>query len=106
MFDNIGTLIGVTRKANLVNEEGKFEGLNRALLCTSIGAAAGAVVGTSTVTSYIESAAAVADGGRRSYGSSNWPFILGIFILCTIVLIGTGTSDCTCTDYYWRIYDE
>ncbi len=64
MFDNIGTLIGVTRKANLVNEEGKFEGLNRALLCTSIGAAAGAVVGTSTVTSYIESAAAVADGGR------------------------------------------
>ena len=55
---------GVTRKANLVNEEGKFEGLNRALLCTSIGAAAGAVVGTSTVTSYIESAAAVADGGR------------------------------------------
>ena len=40
MFDNIGTLIGVTRKANLVNEEGKFEGLNRALLCTSIGLAA------------------------------------------------------------------
>jgi len=64
MFDNIGTLIGVTRKANLVDENGKFEGLNKALLCTSIGAAAGAVVGTSTVTSYIESAAAVADGGR------------------------------------------
>ena len=64
MFDNIGTLIGVTRKANLVNEDGKFEGLDKALLCTSIGAAAGAVVGTSTVTSYIESAAAVADGGR------------------------------------------
>ena len=62
MFDNIGTLIGVTRKANLVNEDGKFEGLDKALLCTSIGAAAGAVVGTSTVTSYIESAAA--DGGR------------------------------------------
>ena len=38
--------------------------LNKALLCMSIGAAAGAVVGTSTVTSYIESAAAVADGGR------------------------------------------
>ena len=64
MFDNIGTLIGVTRKANLVNEDGKFEGLDKALLCTSIGATAGAVVGTSTVTSYIESAAAVADGGR------------------------------------------
>ena len=64
MFDNIGTLIGVTRKANLINEDGKFEGLDKALLCTSIGAAAGAVVGTSTVTSYTESAAAVADGGR------------------------------------------
>ena len=64
MFDNIGTLIGVTRKANLVDENGKFENLDKALLCTSIGAAAGAVAGTSTVTSYIESAAAVADGGR------------------------------------------
>ena len=39
-------MIGVTRKANLVNEDGKFEGLDKALLCTSIGAAAGAVVGT------------------------------------------------------------
>lgn len=64
MFDNIGTLIGVTRKANLVGPDGKFPGLNKALLCTSIGAAAGAVIGTSTVTSYIESAAGVADGGR------------------------------------------
>lgn len=64
MFDNIGTLIGVTRKANLVDADGKFKRLNHALLCTSIGAAAGAIIGTSTVTSYIESAAAVADGGR------------------------------------------
>ena len=64
MFDNIGTLIGVTRKTNLVDADGKFKRLNHALLCTSIGAAAGAIIGTSTVTSYIESAAAVADGGR------------------------------------------
>ena len=54
MFDNIGTLIGVTRKANLVDADGKFKRLNHALLCTSIGAAAGAIIGTSTVTSYIE----------------------------------------------------
>ncbi len=64
MFDNIGTLIGVTRKANLVGDDGKFKNLNKALLCTSVGAAAGAVIGTCTVTSYIESAAGVADGGR------------------------------------------
>ncbi|MDD7291654.1 MAG: NCS2 family permease [Veillonella caviae] len=64
MFDNIGTLIGVTRKANLVGPDGKFKGLNKALLCTSIAAAGGAIIGTSTVTSYIESAAGVADGGR------------------------------------------
>ena len=82
MFDNIGTLIGVTRKANLVNEEGKFEGLNRALLCTSIGAAAGAVVGTSTVTSYIESAAAVADGGRTGLTA----VVTGLLYLVSFIL--------------------
>ena len=83
MFDNIGTLIGVTRKANLVNEDGKFEGLDKALLCTSIGAAAGAVVGTSTVTSYIESAAAVADGGRTGLTA----VVTGLLYLAPLFLL-------------------
>lgn len=83
MFDNIGTLIGVTRKANLVNEDGKFEGLDKALLCTSIGAAAGAVVGTSTVTSYIESAAAVADGGRTGLTA----VVTGLLYLVALFLL-------------------
>ena len=84
MFDNIGTLIGVTRKANLVNEDGKFENLDKALLCTSIGAAAGAVAGTSTVTSYIESAAAVADGGRTGLLYLGSLFFAPLFLLVPV----------------------
>lgn len=89
MFDNIGTLIGVTRKANLVGADGKFKGLNRALLCTSISAAAGAVMGTSTVTTYIESAAAVADGGRTGLTAcvTGLLYIIALFFAPLFLLV-------------------
>ncbi|MGL4209199.1 MAG: NCS2 family permease [Candidatus Adiutrix sp.] len=64
LFDNMGTLIGLTQKAKLVKEDGTIENLDRALTTDAIGTMASAVVGTSTVTSYIESAAGVAEGGR------------------------------------------
>ncbi len=64
LFDNMGTLIGLTAKANLVNEHGQIENLDRALTTDAIGTMVSAVFGTSTVTSYIESAAGVAEGGR------------------------------------------
>ena len=83
------------------------EGLDKALLCTSIGAAAGAVVGTSTVTSYIESAAAAADGGRTGlYSRCNRSLYLVALFFAPLVLIGTTTSDSTGTYHNWRIYDE
>jgi AGZA family xanthine/uracil permease-like MFS transporter len=64
LFDNIGTLVGVARKAGLLNEQGQLPRIGRALFSDSIGTMFGALMGTSTVTSYVESAAGVAEGGR------------------------------------------
>jgi len=64
VFDNTGTLLGVAHKAGLVEPDGKLPRLNRALTVDSTAAMAGAALGTSTTTSYIESAAGVNAGGR------------------------------------------
>jgi AGZA family xanthine/uracil permease-like MFS transporter len=64
LFDNIGTLIGVSRKAGLLDDRGQLPRIGRALFADSLGTMFGALMGTSTVTSYIESAAGVSEGGR------------------------------------------
>lgn len=64
LFDNVGTLIGVARKAQLLDSEGQLPRIGRALFADSLGTMVGAMLGTSTVTSYVESAAGVAEGGR------------------------------------------
>ena len=69
LFDNIGTLVAVTKRAGLVEKDGTIPRLNRILLADSLSAMAGAALGTSTVTSYIESAAGVSAGGRTGLTS-------------------------------------
>src|SRR5215471_9213163 len=64
LFDNIGTLMGVARKAGLLNDRGQLPRIGKALFADSLGTMFGALMGTSTVTSYIESAAGVSEGGR------------------------------------------
>ena len=64
LFDTAGTLIGVAHRANLLDEAGRLPRLNRALLADSSATVAGSMLGTSTVTSYIESAAGTNVGGR------------------------------------------
>ena len=64
LFDNIGTLVGVTRRAGLVDEQGRIPKLNRIFFTDSVAAMTGALAGTTTVTSYVESAAGVQAGGR------------------------------------------
>jgi AGZA family xanthine/uracil permease-like MFS transporter len=64
MFDTLGTLIGVSSKANMLDENGKLPRIKGALLADAVGTAAGAVLGTSTVTTYVESATGVSEGGR------------------------------------------
>ncbi len=64
LFDNTGTLIGVAQRAGLLDKDGRLPRIGRALLCDSAAAMVGAALGTSTTTSYIESAAGVKAGGR------------------------------------------
>lgn len=69
MFDTIGTLIGVSNRAGLVDENGNMPYLNKAFMADAIGTTAGAVLGTSTVTAFVESAAGVNAGGRSGLTS-------------------------------------
>jgi AGZA family xanthine/uracil permease-like MFS transporter len=80
MFDNVGTLVAVTKRAGLVAADGSIPRLNRILLADSASMLVGAVAGTSPVTSYIESAAGVAVGGRTGLTS----VVVGILFLCTL----------------------
>ncbi|NMA87254.1 MAG: NCS2 family permease [Tissierellia bacterium] len=64
VFDTVGTLIGVASKADMLDDEGKLEKASEALMADAVGTVAGACLGTSTVTTYVESASGVADGGR------------------------------------------
>ena len=64
LFDNMGTLIGLTTKAKMVRPDGHIENIDKALTTDAVGTMVSAMFGTSTVTSYIESAAGIAAGGR------------------------------------------
>ncbi|MBR5184333.1 MAG: NCS2 family permease [Bacteroidales bacterium] len=64
LFDTIGTIIGVTTRANMVNPDGTIPGLKKAFLVDAVATTAGAAMGTSTVTTFVESAAGVEEGGR------------------------------------------
>jgi AGZA family xanthine/uracil permease-like MFS transporter len=91
LFDTIGTLIGVGQQAGLMTE-GKLPRAGRALLADAVGTTAGALVGSSTVSSYIESAAGVSEGGRT--GLSNVVtaalFLLAIFFFPVVKMVGGG----------------
>ena len=64
IFDTLGTLIGVATKADMLDDQGRLPGIKPALMADAIGTTAGAVLGTSTVTTFVESASGVAAGGR------------------------------------------
>ena len=64
IFDTVGTLVGVASKADMLDEDGKLPKVSRALFADAVGTLVGACLGTSTVTTYVESASGVAEGGR------------------------------------------
>ena len=64
MFDTVGTLVGVCTRANMIDENGQIKRIKHAFMADSIATTAGAMLGTSTTTTYVESAAGVAQGGR------------------------------------------
>jgi adenine/guanine/hypoxanthine permease len=69
MFDTVGTLVGVSSKAGMLDKEGRVPRAKQALFADSIGTTVGAMLGTSTVTTYVESASGVAEGGRTGLTS-------------------------------------
>ena len=79
MFDTIGTLIGVSSKAGMLDEEGRLPHIKGALLADAVATAAGAVLGTSTTTTFVESASGVTEGGRT-----------GLTALTTAILFGAA----------------
>lgn len=81
IFDTLGTLMGVSSKAGYLDKDGKLPKIKGALLADAIGTTAGAVLGTSTVTTFIESASGVAEGGRTGLTS----FIVGILFLVSLL---------------------
>lgn len=81
VFDTIGTLVGVASKADMLDKDGKLPKVKQALFADAIGTTAGALLGTSTVTTYVESASGVAQGGRTGLTAltSAVLFILALF---------------------------
>ena len=82
MFDTLGTLIGCAAKADLLDEEGKLPGIKGALLSDAIGTMCGAFLGTSTITTFVESASGVEAGGRTGLTA----LVTGILFLACMFL--------------------
>lgn len=75
MFDTLGTLIGVSSKAGMLDKNGRLPKIKPALLADAVATTAGAVLGTSTTTTYVESSAGVADGGRTGLTAMTTAFL-------------------------------
>ncbi|MGB3368614.1 MAG: NCS2 family permease [Acidaminobacteraceae bacterium] len=95
MFDTIGTLIGVSTKADMLDEDGRLPGVKAALFADAVGTTFGAIIGTSTVTTYVESASGVAEGGRTGLTalSAAFFFFIALFLSPLFIMIpGAATA--------------
>ena len=89
LFDTLGTLIGVASKADMLDEEGKLPNIKGALMADSIATCAGAVLGTSTTTTFVESASGVTEGGRTGLTAMTTGIL---FLLATIFSLCSSPS--------------
>jgi len=82
MFDTIGTVIGVADKANLLDKDGKLPRVGRVLMADAVGTVAGSMLGTSTITSFVESSSGVAEGGKTGLTAmtTGLLFIVALFL--------------------------
>lgn len=78
MFDTVGTLVGVSTKAKMLDKNGNIPNVKRALFADAVGTTVGAILGTSTVTTYVESASGVSEGGRTGLTSLT---VAGFFLI-------------------------
>lgn len=88
LFDTIGTLTGLGAKVGYIDEHGQFPGVEKAFMADAVGTTAGAVLGTSTVTTYIESASGISEGGRSGFTAVVAAILFALSILFIPLLAG------------------
>ena len=87
MFDTLGTLIGVASKADMLDQDGKLPKIRGALMADAVGTTAGAMLGTSTVTTFVESASGVAEGGRTGLTAVVSAILFGLSLLLSPIFL-------------------
>ena len=92
MFDTIGTVIGVSKKANAINPDGTIPGVKKVLMADAVATVAGAAFGTSTTTTYVESASGVASGGRTGLTSFTVAICFAIALFFAPVFLGIPSA--------------
>ncbi|WP_330400306.1 NCS2 family permease [Tepidibacter mesophilus] len=94
LFDTVGTLVGVATKADMLDEKGNVPNAKQALLADAIGTTVGAMFGTSTVSTFVESAAGVADGGRTGLTalSTAIMFVIALFLSPLFIMIPSAAT--------------
>lgn len=94
MFDTVGTLVGVSSKADMLDKDGNVPRVKQALFADAIGTTVGAMLGTSTVTTYVESAAGVAEGGKTGMTALTVAimFVLALFFAPIFMIIPAAAT--------------
>ena len=87
LFDTLGTLIGVSSKADMLDKDGKLPRIKGALLADAVGTTAGAVLGTSTTTTFVESSAGVAEGGRTGLTAVTTAILFALSLLLSPIFL-------------------
>ena len=87
MFDTLGTLIGVASKADMLDKDGKLPNIKGALLADAVGTTAGALLGTSTTTTFVESASGVTEGGRTGLTSMTTAILFALALLLSPIFL-------------------
>ena len=87
LFDTLGTLVGVSTKAGMLDKDGKLPKIKGALLADAVGTTAGAVLGTSTVTTFVESASGVAEGGRTGLTAVTTAVLFALSLLLSPIFL-------------------
>lgn len=94
MFDTVGTLVGVSSKAGMLDKDGKVPRVKQALFADSVGTTVGAILGTSTVTTYVESASGVAEGGKTGLTSLTTAalFLIALFFAPLFTMVPAAAT--------------
>ena len=87
LFDTLGTLVGVSSKAGMLDENGKLPNIKGALLADAVATTAGAVLGTSTTTTFVESASGVSEGGRTGLTAVTTAILFGLSLFLSPIFL-------------------